>query len=372
MSWLRRDIMQICCTKKLQDEMGLVLKNETEEEDFFCWSAHFIIVNRRKTIVMVNDSNRFGFVLYGLKAKQFKNLNKLLIIGIKNCLRDEKIKEEIVDKYLESGGDLILSKTRGSKYVGRLNKACELTKSLQHKLELSEIFQTSVTRRINKDLIKMSKESDYYYPYELLSKDLKMFAGEAIIRCEAVDLIIKLKLYPQIAWRRIITPINTTFEELHEILQVAFDWKDCHLYEFNIIDESGQCVLNVISEFEEVYEDSQECKILLDSQVDISEYINQKYRIVYCYDYGDNWEHEITIQGVNVNYDKNYPTCIMGDGNTPPEDVGGIIGYKEFLKTMSNPNHIEYENTKRWAQGQRYKDFDAASVNRRLKNVLRR
>lgn len=364
--------MQICCTKKLQDETGIVLQNETEEEDFFCWSVHLIIVNRRKTIVMVNDSNRFGFVLYGLKAKQFKDLNELLIMGIRNCLRDEKIKEEIIDKYLKGAGELIYSKTRGSKYVARLNKVCELTKNLGYKMELSEIFQTSATRIINTDLVKMSKESDCYYPYELLSKDLKIFAGEEIIRCEAVDLMVKLKLYPQIAWRRIIIPINTTFEELHEILQVAFDWKDCHLYEFNIIDDAGKYVLNVISEFEEASEEYQECKILLDSQVDISEYTNQQYRIVYCYDYGNNWEHEITIQGVNANYDKNYPTCVMGAGNTPPEDVGGITGYKEFLKTMANPNHAEYENMKRWAQGQRYKDFDAASVNRRLKNVLRR
>jgi len=321
---------------------------------------------------MVNDSNRFGFVLYGLKAKQLKNLDKLLIMGIRNCLRDEKIKEEIVEKYLKSAGELIYSKTRGSKYVARLNKACEMIKSLGDNLELSEIFQTSATRIMNKDLVKISKESDCYYSYELLSKDLKIFAGEEIIRCEAVDLMVKLKLYPQIAWRRVITPINTTFKELHEILQVAFDWKDYHLYEFNIIDEAGKCILNVISEFEEVYEDSQECKIILDSQVDISEYTNQKYRIVYCYDHGDNWEHEITIQGVNANYDKNYPTCVMGVGNTPPEDVGGITGYKGFLKIMANPNHVEYESMKRWAQGQRYKDFNAASVNRRLKNVLRR
>ncbi|MBU3160799.1 plasmid pRiA4b ORF-3 family protein [Clostridium frigoris] len=364
--------MQICCTKKLQDEMGIALQNETEKQDLFCWSVHLIIVNRRKTIVMVNDSNRFGFVLYGLKAKQFKNLDELLIVGIRNCLRDEKIKEEIVEKYFKSAGELIFSKTRGPKYVARLNKACELIKGLGDTLELSELFQTSATRIINTDIIKINKESDYYYPYELLSEDLKIFFGEEIIRCEAVDLIVKLKLYPQIAWRRIITPINTTFKELHEILQVTFDWKDCHMYEFNIIDETGKCVVNIISKYEEVYEDSQDCKTLLDSQVDISEYTNQQYRIVYCYDYENSWNHEITIQGVNAEYDKNYPICLMGVGNTPPEDVGGITGYKQFLKTMANPNHVEYENTKRWAQGQRYKYFDAESVNRRLKNVLRR
>ncbi|MBU3182540.1 plasmid pRiA4b ORF-3 family protein [Clostridium psychrophilum] len=364
--------MQICCTKKLQDEMGIVLQNETGEEDLFCWSVHLITVNRRKTIVMVNDSNRFGFVLYGMKAKNFKNLNELLIFGIKSCLRDEKIKEEIIERYLESAGELVYSKTRGPKYVARLNKACKLIKWVEDDLDLSELFQTLATRIMNNDMIKISKESGYGNPYEFLSKDLKILASEEIYRCEAVELMVKLKLYPEVIWRRVIAPIDITFNQLHEMLQIAFDWEDYHLHQFNIFDESGKCVLNIVSESEEVYESMNECQILLDSQVTLSNYINQQYRIVYCYDYGDNWEHEITIRNINTEYNKNYPICLMGEGNAPPEDVGGAYGYKEFLKIIANPNEAEYVNMQNWAQGQGYKDFDLVSVNRQLKYVLRR
>ena len=364
--------MQICCTKKLQDEMGLVLQNEVGEENLFCWSVHLITVNRRKTIVMVNDSNRFGFVLYGMKAKNFKNLNELLILGIKNCLRDEKIKEEIIERYLKSAGELVYSKTRGPKYVARLNKACERIKVFEDDLDISVLFQTLATRIMNEDLIKISKESNYRNPYEFLTNDLKIFANEEIFRCEAVELMVKLKLYPEIIWRRVITPTDITFNQLHKIIQIAFDWKNYHLYQFNIFDESGNCVLNIISESEEDYESMDECQILLDLQVNLSDYINQKYRIVYCYDFGDNWEHEITIQDINTEYNKNYPICLMGEGNAPPEDVGGVSGYKEFLKIMVDPNQAEYENMRNWAQGQRYKDFDLVSVNRQLKYSLRR
>jgi hypothetical protein len=62
--------MQICCTKSLQTELGITPEVILEENDLFCWSAHIITVNRRKAVVAVNDSNRFGFVLYGLKAKE--------------------------------------------------------------------------------------------------------------------------------------------------------------------------------------------------------------------------------------------------------------------------------------------------------------
>ena len=61
--------MQICCTKKLQEQLGIVIQDGIEGNDLFCWSAHLITVKRRKTIVVVNDSNRFGFIFYGLKVR---------------------------------------------------------------------------------------------------------------------------------------------------------------------------------------------------------------------------------------------------------------------------------------------------------------
>ncbi|WP_243454359.1 hypothetical protein [Desulfosporosinus fructosivorans] len=38
--------MQICCTKKLNDEMGIVPGKGTEENDLFCWSVQGGIINK--------------------------------------------------------------------------------------------------------------------------------------------------------------------------------------------------------------------------------------------------------------------------------------------------------------------------------------
>lgn len=363
--------MQICCTKKLQDELGIVPEKGTEENDLFCWSVHLITVNRRKTVVAVNDSNRFGFVLHGLKAKDFKGLNELLIQGIRNCLKDENIKSEIIEGYLERAGDLMFAKTRGPKYVARLNKACERVNIYEDRLDTRGIFQSLATKVMNNDFIKINKESDYEYPHALLNLDLKVFAGEEIVKCEAVDLMIKLNLDRNTAWRRVITPVDISFKQLHQILQAVFDWKSYHMYDFNILDEAGKCVLNVISEFEEVFEPRQDCHMCLASEVKLSSYIIHQYKIAYCYDYGDNWEHEITIRGTNPDYDKNYPVCFMGEGNAPPEDVGGISGYEDFLEIMADPSHVEYGDMQKWAQSQWYKTFNLEFINRRLKNILR-
>lgn len=42
----------------------------------------------------------------------------------------------------------------------------------------------------------------------------------------------------------------------------------------------------------------------------------------------------------------------------PPEDVGDIPGYLEFLKIMADPNHVDYETMQKWAQSQWYRNFD--------------
>ena len=33
-------------------------------------------------------------------------------------------------------------------------------------------------------------------------------------------------------WRRVIVPETFTFERFHYVIQAAFGWENCHLYEF--------------------------------------------------------------------------------------------------------------------------------------------
>ena len=184
--------------------------------------------------------------------------------------------------------------------------------------------------------------------------------------------MVKLDLGAYCAERRIVTPINIDFKELHEILQVAFQWKDSHLHKFNIINEKGECELKIISEDEEKLESRKDCNTALESEVLIKDYMRDGYRFLYCYDFGDNWQHEITVEDIIPDYDKNFPICLEGTGDAPPEDVGGIPGYEEFLEVMGNPKHVMYDEMKRWADIQWCRKFDIELLNRRLRYVFRR
>lgn len=361
--------MLICCTKKLLDEMGKATEDAGEENDLFCWSAHLITVNRKRTVVVVNDKNRFGFILYGLKAREIARLKEFILEGITKSLRDMKIKEEIIERYMKKSGECHFTKTRGRNYVSRLNKACEFVEAFREELNSDVSYYSKVSRIMNRDLVKIDG-ADYRYPEEMLLEHLQEFAGEQAISCRAADLIIKMELGSNTVWRRIITPADINFEQLHNIIQAAFNWKRQHLYNFNIFDDAGKRVLNLVSVAEEVCEPSQDCKTLLDTDTELRDFLDKHYKIMYCYDYGDNWNHEISIQGIIEDYDKNYPICIMGEGDAPPEDVGGIPGYERFIGVMSNPKDKEYDNTFRWAISQGYREFSINYVNWDLRHVL--
>jgi len=62
-----------------------------------------------------------------------------------------------------------------------------------------------------------------------------------------------------------------------------------------------------------------------------------------------------------------YPVCIKGKRACPPEDVGGVWGYSEFLETIVNPKDPEYEDMLEWAGGDFDPEaFDIEEVNKRL------
>jgi len=361
----------IGCTKKLQDEMGVMLqKSRVEENELFSWSANLIKIKRRKAIVVVNDKNRFGFVLFGLKTKDFMKIDELILQGIRRSLQQLKIKKEIIEQYLSDASGIVYAKTNGPRYVARLNKACELVGYFEDLLDLENIYQDKTSRKLNNDFIKIGK-SDYKHPYELLVEDFKQTYGDSIIKCEAVNLKVKFDLGVYTAERRIVTPIDINFKELHEILQIAFDWKERHLHDFDVINEKGERVLKIISEYEdEIDLYNQGCKVAWESEVFISDYIKEGKVIKYSYDFGDSWQHEIIFENIILDYDKNYPFCIEGTGDGAPEDVGGISVYEEYLEIMRNISHPEHESMKRWADSQRYRKFDIDFVNRRLKHIV--
>lgn len=168
-------------------------------------------------------------------------------------------------------------------------------------------------------------------------------------------------------WRRLLVPSGITFHKFHKVIQAAFGWLDYHLFLFDfedfIVKESDP-------EFSlhEVEKNPKRTKI--DSV--FAEYET----FLYEYDFGDGWEHEIVIEDtVTLEEEMNHPLCIDGARSRPPEDVGGVGGYEQFLEMIADPNNEDYDNMLLWAEkdtgGRKFDPdyFYKNEINRKLKRI---
>ena len=89
------------------------------------------------------------------------------------------------------------------------------------------------------------------------------------------------------------------------------------------------------------------------------------------YDFGDGWEHEIRFEGSpKKEPGKKYPLCLEGERACPPEDVGGIYGFYEFLEALVDPKHEQHEEMLEWGGNYDPEKFDASLATKAMKKGL--
>lgn len=171
-----------------------------------------------------------------------------------------------------------------------------------------------------------------------------------------------LDIEPSI-WRRFVVPASITLDRLHDVVQIVMGWTDSHLHEFTIGNKR-------YTEYPESKEDGLAC-----GRYRLGDLIKQKGRTFrYLYDFGDSWEHELVLEE-NRYFNPELRTelaCLDGQRACPPEDVGGVPGYFEFLNALKDPNHEEHESYTEWSGGNFDSErFDPESINWELMKYLR-
>jgi hypothetical protein len=163
-------------------------------------------------------------------------------------------------------------------------------------------------------------------------------------------------------WRKILVPETYTFWDLHVAIQDAMGWLDYHLHEFTIMNPSTG-LADRIGIPDEDFLDQEE--VYPGWRKKLTDYFSsQNPRADYCYDFGDDWQHGVKLEKIIPREaDVRYPICVGGKRACPPEDCGGTSGYEDFLRTIQDPSHEEYESTLEWAGGSFDPErFDPAGV----------
>jgi hypothetical protein len=175
-------------------------------------------------------------------------------------------------------------------------------------------------------------------------------------------------------WRRIAVPANFTFLKFHLVIQKAFGWENYHLFEFYDNGRYSDIHISALTENDPFGLDTFS-EITDASEIKLSAIFKDNYRkFFYVYDFGDNWEHVITLESISNDKQKT-AICLSGKGACPPEDCGSTFGYEDIKEVFeTKPESKEADGYREWLgldKGEVWNPgaFDIEEVNMYLKRI---
>lgn len=167
-------------------------------------------------------------------------------------------------------------------------------------------------------------------------------------------------------WRRVLVKEATTLSQLSRIIDTLFDWSGDHLHRFSFSTPFGPGG--------ELSNEEQSLAGLGLEPGDV---------LIYEYDFGDCWVHEIVLEEVSpASKRRTYPICLAGRNAGPPEDCGGpymFMNDRNFLSRRRGNRGKAPRGQVSWSQKEFYKEnyrsydpdqFDKESVNKELQKLF--
>lgn len=153
-----------------------------------------------------------------------------------------------------------------------------------------------------------------------------------------------------VVWRRLLVPGTAGLDKLDRMVQAAMGWTNSHLHCFRVGPRTYGPVLEELVDDDLVDADERE--------LSVEEAFNEQRRLVYEYDFGDSWEHDIVLEDrLSAGVGLKFAVCTAGENACPPEDCGGPHGYRQMLKCLADPDDEERQSYLDWLD----KPFDPSA-----------
>lgn len=182
---------------------------------------------------------------------------------------------------------------------------------------------------------------------------------------EIATVRIELRYTDPLIWRQVEVPTSITLKVLHDVIQVAMGWFDCHLWEFTI----GKQKYGLPMKDHWGSEPRGAA-----TKVRLRDVLKPRKTVIdYTYDFGDGWEHRLIVTAVRAGQSGvSYPRYIGGERNGPLEDCGGIPGFYELLEAIADPSHPSHAQLKEWAGDYDPDTFDELPIKYALDRIANR
>lgn len=376
--------MLIQCTKALLDKVKISpseLKSPEGYEELpralTAWQANLVNIDRRKAIVLMNNATRYPVVIYRPRPKDFARMKGLIREAIIVALRMEGICETVIDRYMAAAGEIEFSKTTNRSMIARLNRTVYEVDAMQDCLDESTLIQRYISISAGR-LLQGSSSNDYFVPIKKMIECLESYLDEdgngicqSVLDVELYQLRVQIEIEGFDIWRRVLVPSVLSFLHLHDVIQTVFDWHGYHLHMFKARRQGSKVKQIVMGEDLETLQwfDVDSCDILDERFTALKDIFPDHEEVTYTYDFGDSWNHTITLEKT-VRSNAFEVTYLDGRGERPPEDVGGIGGYMEYIRVMADDTDPEYENMKAWAESQGERKQSPEEINSRLKHCI--
>ena len=380
-------VLTVRCTAKLLDRLEVAPApapppSTTRLGD---WYATFLPLRPVHLVLLVNANTRLAAVL---PARKLAKLAERIPEAIADVLRTLGAPARVITAERAAMGEIVFAKTADRSVNGTMNEFVfhtELVRPGGSRAELlslaMELSRTPVSplgherpddaarRVLGIPAGVMPRFSEHEgriaAAIAALSADAPARpaarphapAALAAPATRVLELRVTLRGVHPAIWRRVQVFGAVSLQGLHRILQAAMGWENRHLHEF----VAGEVAYGKLDPEFPAWRDQRSARLakVLREPGD---------RLLYRYDFGDGWEHDVALERVlEAEPDARYPRVIAGARACPPEDCGGEPGYDHLLEVLGNPGHPEHRELLRWVGGAFDPEvFDARATNRAL------
>ena len=315
-------------------ESQLTPANECRNR-FLSWSVNIKTHENsdRDILYLVNEYSNVLIAICDIKKEDKDNIEAFISENIKKFFNKYLVSNEVSDEYIAENTTIKYCKSRNSITVARISVITRYFEKLlddTNNLEMNNHELQQICRKSDIHEYYNNKADSNYCPIMLfLNKILEEYGNRSFKY--GIEISIKMTVDNKDIIRKFKVPIGITFEQLHLVIQVVFDWYNINEYNFEITNTSTKSKDILINKILE--DDNNISNCYLSSNKYIVDYMNKDYKCSYFYNFGGRWVHEITFGEIDNNYYNNGVVELESKGKRPTEYI-----LKDRLITKKSSN----------------------------------